>query len=96
MHHETNELQHKLHNMLLPSLDKAILSYQDFARHADGAFSTTDSKEFSAYQSACKAALGHIESIIKLSRFVDAPGQTQHGNLPDDEWQDAISELSGG
>ncbi len=40
-----------------------------YHRLAGEAAGIMDAKEFSAHQGACKAALGHLESLIKLLRW---------------------------
>jgi hypothetical protein len=63
----------------LPSLiQDALTSYDNFSAGAP----PEDAKSFLAYQTACRAAVAHLEMLLKLAAFADAPGQ---GWLNDDE-----------
>lgn len=52
-----------LKKTLYPYLDQALASYKTFLAKENW----SDAKEFSAYHSACKAVLGHIALLIKLT-----------------------------
>ena len=60
------------------ALDKAIVSYQGFMAEAAG----TDPKAFAAHHGACKAAIAHIELLLKFARWADLPDAqaANHGN----------------
>ena len=75
-------------HLLSLSLDHAVQAYQNFAWQN----APSEAKEFAAFQSASKAALAHIEAILKLSRLTAAPHDSKT-LLPDDELQDAQFEL---
>ena len=49
---------------LRPYLAQALASYQTFLANEQW----SDAKEFSAYHSACKAVLGHISLLAKLTQ----------------------------
>ena len=60
-----------------------------YHRLAGEAAGIMDAKEFSTHQAACKAALGHLESLIKLLRWAcegadqaggDESGDTEGGS----------------
>lgn len=56
-------------NTLPRAIEKAIASYHQFYDQ-----NTPDTaKEFSAHHSACKAAIAHIELLLKLARWADLP-----------------------
>ncbi|MBN8197767.1 hypothetical protein [Thalassospira povalilytica] len=55
---------------LLAELPDDIAQARDaYHRLAGEAAGIMDAKEFSTHQAACKAALGHLESLIKLLRW---------------------------
>ncbi|MHC8494433.1 hypothetical protein ACTU44_17215 [Thalassospira sp. SM2505] len=59
-----------LRTRLLSELPDDIAQARDaYQRLAGEAAGIMDAKEFSAHQGACKAALGHLESLIKLLRW---------------------------
>ena len=49
---------------LTPALQKALKDYRSFSDNE----APTDTKEFNAYHTACKAALLHIALLIKLTQ----------------------------
>ena len=59
----------RLARFLPDAIAKALNSYQIFLE----ADVPTDAKGFSAYHSACKVAIAHIELLIKLARLADLP-----------------------
>ncbi len=56
---------------LTPALQKALADYLTFSAND----APTDIKEFSAYHTACKAALLHIALLVKLTQK-DVPTET--------------------
>jgi len=66
-----------LRTRLLGELPDDIAMARDaYHRLAGEAAGIMDAREFSAHQAACKAALGHLESLIKLLRWAcEATGQ---------------------
>jgi len=62
------------------ALDKAITSYQDYLDNPDG----QEANEFKNRHAAYKAALAHIELILKLSDIV---------NIENDQVMDSLAEL---
>lgn len=56
---------------LTPALRKALADYATFSLNK----APTDTKEFNAYHTACKAALLHIALLVKLTQK-DAPAET--------------------
>ena len=66
---------------LLTELPDDIAQARDaYHRLADEAAGIMDAKEFSAHQGACKAALGHLESLIKLLRWACEGGDQAGGD----------------
>ena len=55
---------HTLKEVLHPYLNQALASYETFLAKEDW----SDAKEFNAYHSACKAVLGHIALLMKLTQ----------------------------
>lgn len=53
-------------------LSAAVASYRDFA----GAPVPTDAKGFAAHHAACKAALAHVEVLLRLGRSLNAPPES--------------------
>ena len=76
---------------LLAELPDDIAQARDaYHRQAGEAAGIMDAKEFSTHQGACKAALGHLESLIKLLRWAcdgadqaggDESGYTEGGSV---------------
>ena len=69
---------------LFPSaVDAAVTAYRDFAATDPGA----DARGFAQHQSACKAALSHIEGLLKLARLIAEPaaGPRSDGASWDDD-----------
>ncbi|HCK17888.1 MAG TPA: hypothetical protein DHW36_05185 [Thalassospira sp.] len=59
-----------LQSRLLGELPDDIAMARDaYHRLAGEAAGIMDAREFSAHQAACKTALGHLESLIKLLRW---------------------------
>ena len=79
-------LRTKLARKLPAMLDAAIAAYQQIASSADG----TDPKNFAAAHTGAKAALAHIEQIIKLAEAAIEREATSAGAMPS---QDRIEEL---
>ncbi|NMM45217.1 hypothetical protein HH303_12055 [Rhodospirillaceae bacterium KN72] len=79
-------LRDKLARKLPAMLDAAIAAYQQIASSADGA----DPKTFAAAHTGAKAALAHIEQIIKLAEAAIEREATSPGTLPS---QDRIEAL---
>lgn len=87
---------------LLAELPDDIAQARDaYHRLAGEAAGIMDAKEFSTHQGACKAALGHLESLIKLLRWAcdgadQAGGDANNGQTSsiDRLISEARSELS--
>ena len=56
---------------LHPALEKALTDYLVFSK----APAPTDTKEFNAYHTACKAALLHVALLVKLTQK-ETPSET--------------------
>jgi len=58
-------MKDKISSFLPSAFNRALCSYRTFtSKNTD-----METKEFSAYHSACKNALSHIDNLIKLSKF---------------------------
>jgi len=77
-------MKEKIANFLPSAFNRAICSYRTFSsRNMD----MEETKEFSAYHSACKNALSHIDNLIKLSNsgdgLVEEKKETEDNSLQD-------------
>lgn len=52
------------------AIERAIASYHAFAK---GEPLSTDPKEFAAHHAACKAALAHLDLLLKIARITETP-----------------------
>jgi hypothetical protein len=52
------------------AIERAIASYQAFAKEQPHG---TDAKEFAAHHAACKAALAHLDLLLKIARITETP-----------------------
>lgn len=66
----TEEMRDKLSHFLPDALKTALKSYRNFYGQTGG---FEDAKEFSAHHTACKAAIAHIELLIKLAKWAELP-----------------------
>jgi len=57
-------------------LVRAVETYRQFSDTAP----PSDAKEFAAYQAACKAALAHLEALLKLVRLVTTSTNAESGD----------------
>ncbi|WP_439579033.1 hypothetical protein [Elioraea sp.] len=64
------------------AIERAIASYHAFAKDEP---TSTDPKEFAAHHAACKAALAHLDLLLKIARITEtpAPGTT---DAPDERF----------
>lgn len=60
----------KIAKYLPNAIATAINSYHEFYDQQ----TPETAKDFSAHHSACKAAIAHIELLLKLARWADLPG----------------------
>jgi hypothetical protein len=67
----------KIAEHLPDAIDCAIRSYRNFYQGDAGAAA----KEFSAHHSACKAAISHIELLLKLAVWAEIPRDNTDNNL---------------
>jgi hypothetical protein len=52
------------------AIERAIASYHAFAKDQP---QSTDPKEFAAHHAACKAALAHLDLLLKIARITETP-----------------------
>ncbi|MAY99507.1 MAG: hypothetical protein CMH32_03145 [Micavibrio sp.] len=69
------ETRRQIAHFLPDAIAKTLQSYKDFY-DSDAGFESA--KEFSAHHSACKAAIAHVELLIKLAKWADLPDETGH------------------
>jgi 3-dehydroquinate dehydratase len=72
------------------ALDKAIASYHEFMNEPNG----QKSNDFKNHHVACKAALAHIELLLKLAQMVDVEMDDKINHL-EDLFKNARAELEG-
>lgn len=76
----TIDKAHKLLVDLLPEAgEQAVESYKTFAADknpAEGDDKVKKSKSFAAHHAACKSALVHLDTLIKLTRWLEKKGQS--------------------
>lgn len=70
----TEFLDKKTKKQIAHFLPQAIVQALHSYRKFSGNIATDEAKEFSAHHSACKAALAHIELLLKLARQSDLVG----------------------
>jgi hypothetical protein len=80
------------------AIERAIASYHAFAKDEPR---STDPKEFAAHHAACKAALAHLDLLLKIARITETPAPGI-GDTPDDrlaklaEAREAVGSVAGG
>lgn len=78
-------MRQKIINFLPSAFNRAICSYRTFSsKNVD----MEETKEFSAYHTACKNALSHIDNLMKLSNIAEpieekVPDNSLHQILSD-------------
>lgn len=60
-------LKNNLKKTLPQKISEVIQSYENFAEHP----APDDAKGFSAHHSACKSAVVHVETLLKLARWTE-------------------------
>ncbi len=63
----SQEMREKIARNLPAAFDAAITSYNEFFNQTP----TDDAKAFSAHHGACKAAIAHMQLLIKLADWVE-------------------------
>jgi hypothetical protein len=62
------------------AIARVIASYHAFAKTAP---MSADPKEFAAHHAACKAALAHLDLLLKIARITETPAPGT-GDAPDE------------
>lgn len=62
------------------AIERAIASYHAFAKDEPH---STDPKEFAAHHAACKAALAHLDLLLKIARITETPAPGTGGTQDD-------------
>ena len=65
------QTRRQIARFLPDALAKALTSYREFTARDD--LSKEGSKNFSLHHTACKAALAHIELLLKLAKWAHLP-----------------------
>jgi hypothetical protein len=73
------------------AIGHAIQTYYDFY----GRYVPDDPKEFTAYQNGCKAALAHIQLLMKLTQTIDYKGNQREVNELENILISARNEIDG-
>ncbi|SDG43300.1 hypothetical protein [Roseospirillum parvum] len=91
---DAESLRAELAALLPPRLGDAARAYDRFVGAASLELEA-DAKAFAAHHAACKAALAHIEVLIKLIRWAEAPaaGPEASGAEPGAELGDDLGRL---
>jgi len=71
--------QHKVAHSLSHAIQTALDSYQNF--NEGGEQDSEHANNFKNHHAACKAALAHIEALLKLLNMVDALNDDDQHNL---------------
>lgn len=73
------ELRTQLRDLLPRAIRCAVASYQQFSQQ----LTPDDPKQFIAYHNACRAALVHVDTLSKLTRWVitEHPTSTDRDDL---------------
>ncbi len=73
------ETQEQLKQSIPEAMQIAILSYQEFADRGEQDSKASD--KFKDHHNACRAALTHIELLLKLARLVDVLDDDQQNDI---------------
>jgi hypothetical protein len=73
MAEDLEDLRLSLKVRLPARIHAAVEGYEAFA----GAEAPADAKGFAAWHAACKAALAHVDLLIKLARWAEGGGETE-------------------
>lgn len=65
--HDLDAMRNKLKTSLAKRITQAVASYDGFVT----AQPPDDAKGFAAHHAACRAALTHVESLVKLARWAE-------------------------
>lgn len=80
MMHDIHSLQQKIIGFLPDAIDRVIHTYNDFVTQD----LSLDAKEFSNHHSACKAAINHLESLLKILKNTSVDQQDTNKIQPTD------------
>lgn len=59
------------------AMELVVRGYMEFARLGPERGAADPAKAFTAHHAACKAALAHLEMLMKLARGIAAPGESE-------------------
>lgn len=81
-------LKENLKKSLPERISKVIKSYEDFSEHP----APIDAKGFSAHHTACKAAVVHAETLLKLARWTEGDAVLREEDKRDNDWSALLEE----
>ena len=61
----------ELRHVLPDAIEQALCDYAGFAHLEDDESAPSEARVFSQYHAACKAALQHLEALLKLAKWVN-------------------------
>ncbi|MBI2235781.1 MAG: hypothetical protein HYU60_02290 [Magnetospirillum sp.] len=73
MAEDLEHLRQTLKGRLPARIRAAVEGYEAFA----GAEAPADAKGFAAWHAACKAALAHVDLLVKLARWAEGGGEAE-------------------
>ena len=90
MQFSSEELKAHLLNILPKKVAEAVLGYELFSKTS----APMDAKGFAAYHTACKSAMAHIDTLIKLMKWAEkSSGDTSQDDIAEKLIADAKSAL---
>lgn len=75
-------LKDKLKKYLPQKISEVITSYENFSEKQ----APDDAKGFSAHHSACKAAVVHAETLLKLARWTEDENLETSASTKQEDW----------
>ncbi len=75
-------LKQKLKKYLPQKISEVITSYENFSETK----APVDAKGFSAHHSACKAAVVHAETLLKLARWTEDEDMDASATVEKEDW----------
>ena len=67
---EIEGLRQDIAALLPEAMDHAVVSYRRFALGRDE--EPRDARQFAQYHAACRAALNHLDTLVRLARWASA------------------------
>jgi hypothetical protein len=86
---ELETLRQEIDRLLPAAMLRAVASYRAFA--LEPAEDPVPAKDFAAHHAACKAALNHLDALVRLARWTSA-SPVEAGAYEDNALADMVSE----